>query len=250
MWISINNPDQEILLAENWKWAWHLYSAGQGLRLSRIKYLPIVIGKKLASNGNFSEGGKLISTVLGKTVNSVESIRGPAHFFFKVGYVSPERVPRGVNWVADSSYSTPLVILCKQLCPIYWFHLLLLFATPFDIVWFTLRYLYLNTIKKHFLREKNIILVIFEAAQDKTYNKTCATSYNSDQYAYQLSLIRGFAFYSLQAIKRGINGNPCHPGWIYILIWVIGGYTGLIVGFVMRWLIYLRCLIWVYSVHL
>ena len=53
------------------------------LRLSRIKDLPIV-RKELASKGNFSEGDKLISIVLGKTVNSVEKIRGPAHFFFKV----------------------------------------------------------------------------------------------------------------------------------------------------------------------
>ena len=45
------------------------------------------------------------------------------------------------------------------------------------------------------------------------------------------------AFYSLHAIQRWMNENPCHTGWMYRLIWVFAGHTGLIVGFVMRWLI-------------
>ena len=50
------------------------------------------------------------------------------------------------------------------------------------------------------------------------------------------SLLIACAFYSLQAIQRRINENPCHTGWIYKVIWVFTGHTGLIVGFVMRWL--------------
>ena len=45
------------------------------------------------------------------------------------------------------------------------------------------------------------------------------------------------AFYNLQVIQRGIKENPCRTGWMYGLIWVFACYTGLIVGFVMRWLI-------------
>ena len=46
------------------------------------------------------------------------------------------------------------------------------------------------------------------------------------------------AFCSLQAIQRGINENPCHTGWMYRLIWVFAGHTGLFVGFVVCWLIF------------
>ena len=46
------------------------------------------------------------------------------------------------------------------------------------------------------------------------------------------------AFYSLQAIQRGIKKNACPTGWMYRLTWVFDGHTGLIVGFVMRWLIF------------
>ena len=49
------------------------------------------------------------------------------------------------------------------------------------------------------------------------------------------------AFYSLRAIQRGLNENPCHTWWMYGLIWVFAGYTGLIVGFVVCWLICYSC---------
>ena len=40
MWIYINNLDQVIWLAENWKWVWHLkYSAWQGLMLLTLAAL-------------------------------------------------------------------------------------------------------------------------------------------------------------------------------------------------------------------
>ena len=45
------------------------------------------------------------------------------------------------------------------------------------------------------------------------------------------------SFYSLRAIQRGINENPCHTGWKYRLIWVFAGHTDLIVGFAVRLLI-------------
>ena len=44
------------------------------------------------------------------------------------------------------------------------------------------------------------------------------------------------AFYSLQAIRRWINENPCRARWMYRLVWVFSGYTELIVDFVVRWL--------------
>ena len=50
------------------------------------------------------------------------------------------------------------------------------------------------------------------------------------------SLLIACTFYSLQAIQRGINDNPCYIGWIYRLTWVFASHLGLIVGFVMRWL--------------
>ena len=50
------------------------------------------------------------------------------------------------------------------------------------------------------------------------------------------------AFYSLRAIDREMNKNPCHTKWMYKLILVLPGHTGLIVGFVVRWLIqYMNC---------
>ena len=51
------------------------------------------------------------------------------------------------------------------------------------------------------------------------------------------SLLIACAFYNLQAIQRGINENPCHTEWMYRLISVFAGHTGLIVGFVVCWLI-------------
>ena len=50
--------------------------------------------------------------------------------------------------------------------------------------------------------------------------------------------------YNLWAIQRGIHENPCHTGWMFRLIWVFAGHTGLFVGFV-RWLkLYYRT-IWI-----
>ena len=42
------------------------------------------------------------------------------------------------------------------------------------------------------------------------------------------SLLIACAFYSLQVIQRGIYENPCHTWWMYRLIWVFDGYTGLL----------------------
>ena len=46
------------------------------------------------------------------------------------------------------------------------------------------------------------------------------------------------AFYSLRVILWGLKEKPCYTGWMYSLIWVFPGHTGLSVGFVARWLIY------------
>ena len=42
------------------------------------------------------------------------------------------------------------------------------------------------------------------------------------------------AFYSRRAYSKGINENPCDTEWIYRLIWVFAGHTGLTVGVVVR----------------
>ena len=78
-------------------------------------------------------------------------------------------------------------------------------------------------------------MVIFEPAHGKIYNKTCATSEDSDQTARMRSLISVFAdrMCLLQpvCIQRGINENRCRTGWMDRLIRDFSGYTGLIVGF-------------------
>ena len=51
------------------------------------------------------------------------------------------------------------------------------------------------------------------------------------------SLLIVCAFYSLQAIQRGLNENPWHTGWICRLISVFAGYTDLIAGFDVHWFI-------------
>ena len=79
---------------------------------------------------------------------------------------------------------------------------------------------------------------------NKTYDKTFATSEDTDKPAPLLSLISPRrAFYSLWTIHGGINKNPCHTGWMYRLIWVLAGLRGLIVGFVLHWfiLVYKEC---------
>ena len=79
-----------------------------------------------------------------------------------------------------------------------------------------------------------------EPVDDKTYNTT-ATSEDSNQPAQSCSLIRVLAdcvcLYSLTAIQKWINKNPCQTGWMYRLICVFTGHTGLNVGFVNRRLI-------------
>ena len=54
-------------------------------------------------------------------------------------------------------------------------------------------------------------------------------SVQSDQFS-----IIACSFYSLRAIQRRINVNPCHAEWMYRRIWVFPGYTDLIEGFVVR----------------
>ena len=49
---------------------------------------------------------------------------------------------------------------------------------------------------------------------------------------------------SLRAIQWGLKENPCHIGWMYRLIGVFAGYTGLIVRFVVCWLRHKRHMPW------
>ena len=55
--------------------------------------------------------------------------------------------------------------------------------------------------------------------------------FRSSAQSDQSSLI-AYAFYSLQAIQRAINDNPCHTGRMYRLVWAFAGHTGVIVAFV------------------
>ena len=65
---------------------------------------------------------------------------------------------------------------------------------------------------------------------------------NSDQLAYPRSLIRVFTdrvcLLQSTGYPKRINENCCHIWWMYRLIWVFAGHTGLIVGFVVHWLYY------------
>ena len=72
-----------------------------------------------------------------------------------------------------------------------------------------------------------------EPAHDKTYNKTC--DQRRLRSAWESSRI-ACALYSLQDIQRGINENLCCTERMHRLIWVFASHTGLIVGFVVRWL--------------
>ena len=76
-------------------------------------------------------------------------------------------------------------------------------------------------------------------ACDKTYNKTCEQRRLRPACSvWSESSLIACAFYSLLAIQRGIYENSCYTGWMYRLIWVFARHTDLIVGFVVRWLIY------------
>ena len=86
--------------------------------------------------------------------------------------------------------------------------------------------------------------LINEPTHKKTYNKTCVSSKDRLTYAvWSESSLITCAFYSLQAIQRGINENPCFSGWMYRLMQVFSGYTGPIISFVVHWLKF-RCTGW------
>ena len=76
---------------------------------------------------------------------------------------------------------------------------------------------------------------------DKTYNKTCdqrrlrsaCASSQSDQ-----SPCWSHVPSTASTLSKRKKRDPCYTGWIYRLIWIFAGHTGLIVGFDVRWLIY------------
>ena len=99
----------------------------------------------------------------------------------------------------------------------------------------TIRWIYKTTTLK-------ALIVNFKLSQyDKSNNKTCATSEDSDQPAHPRSLIRVFAdrMYLLQhpSHPKRDERNPCHTRWMNRLIWVFACYLVLTVGFIVRWLI-------------
>ena len=82
-----------------------------------------------------------------------------------------------------------------------------------------------------------------EPVQDKAYNKTCVISKDSDQPVHPCSQI-SLRWSHMPLTASGLSKEvwmrtPCPTGWIYRLIWVYAGHTGLIVGFVLHWLKYL-----------
>ena len=76
-------------------------------------------------------------------------------------------------------------------------------------------------------RSKALVLILFEPAHDKTYNKTCPTSEDSDHPAHLRSMIRVVAdrmcIPQPQTIQRGINDNPGRTEWMNRLICVAAG---------------------------
>ena len=84
----------------------------------------------------------------------------------------------------------------------------------------------------------HIYMFAGKPAQDKAYNKACATSENSDQPAHPRSLIRVFAdricLLQPPGYPKREKRDPCYTAWMYRLIRVFAGYTCLIVGFVVR----------------
>ena len=71
------------------------------------------------------------------------------------------------------------------------------------------------------------IHIWFEPAHDQTYNKSSATSEDSDQTAHTRSLIWVFTgrmcVFSLKPIQRRINENPCHKSELS-LCWLHRSY--------------------------
>ena len=99
-----------------------------------------------------------------------------------------------------------------------------------------------NLWQKKKKKKKNTIFIIFVPAHDKTYNKICATSEDSDQPAQLCSLI------SLHWSRMSSPASRLYKvGWTRIIPipggcagWsVFAGHTGLIVGFVMHWHFYI-----------
>ena len=66
------------------------------------------------------------------------------------------------------------------------------------------------------------LLKVIEPAHDKIYNKTFATSEDSDQTAHPRSLIRVFTdrmcLLQPQSYPKKDERDPCRTGWMYRLI--------------------------------
>ena len=93
--------------------------------------------------------------------------------------------------------------------------------------------------------------IIIEPAHGKTYNKRLVRPAKTQirlriRAVWSESSLIACAFYSLQAIQKWISKNHCLTGWMYWLIWVFAGYTGLVVGLVVCLLncLYIWASIW------
>ena len=81
-----------------------------------------------------------------------------------------------------------------------------------------------------------------EPPNNKTYNKTCVTSKDSDQPVHP-PITERFSFVPVWISRRlqkahAISKDFDQTAWMRRLIWVFAGHTGL-VGFVMCWLIFI-----------
>ena len=65
--------------------------------------------------------------------------------------------------------------------------------------------------------DEAVQIIKSEPAHNKTYNKTCAPSKDSDQPVHIHGLIRVFID-CMCLLQRRVNENPCQTGWIYRLI--------------------------------
>ena len=101
--------------------------------------------------------------------------------------------------------------------------------------------LQLNYIPSFTLRFQSIISVQYKLSQ-RTTKPTIRLIWPVK--TAQSDLITVFAdrkcLLQPQGYRKRNKGDPCHTGWMYWLIWDFAGHTGLIVGFVVRLLKYLR----------
>ena len=91
--------------------------------------------------------------------------------------------------------------------------------------------------------------LLYEPPHDKTNKMICAPSDNSDQPGHPLSVLNGSSQCAQWVAEDPMflhvdSEDSDQTGRMPRLIWVFAGCTDHFVGFVMRWLIFLTCVIW------